>query len=75
MIEELREDDVGLNDEFADLLEQAQDDYWLLMLLTLEKESYTTQIYWRDNASTLTSKLPKLKLLKGIAQKNYRLAL
>ena len=68
LIEELREDDVDWNDEFADLLEQAQDDYWLLMLLTLEKESYATQIYWRDNASTLASKLPKLKLLKGIVQ-------
>ena len=37
------------------------------MLLTLEKEAYATQIYWRDNASTLASKLPRLKLLKGIA--------
>ena len=44
LIEELREDDVDWNDEFADLLEQAQDDYWLLMLLTLEKESYATRI-------------------------------
>ena len=43
LIEELREDDVDWNDEFADLLEQAQDDYWLLMLLTLEKESYATK--------------------------------
>ena len=72
LIEELREDDVDWNDEFADLLEQAQDDYWLLMLLTLEKESYATQIYWRDNASTLASKLPKLKLLKGIAQQELQ---
>ena len=67
LIEELREDDEDWNDEFADLLEQAQDDYWLLMLLTLEKEAYATQIYWRDSASTLASKLPRLKLLKGIA--------
>ena len=72
LIEELREDDVDWNDEFADLLEQAQDDYWLLMLLTLEKESYATQIYWRDNASTLASKLPKLKLLKGIVQQEFQ---
>ncbi len=72
LIEELREDDVDWNDEFADLLEQAQDDYWLLMLLTLEKESYATQIYWRDNASTLASKLPKLRLLKGIAQQELQ---
>ena len=72
LIEELREDDEDWNDEFADLLEQAQDDYWLLMLLTLEKESYATQIYWRDNASTLASKLPKLKLLKGIAQQELQ---
>lgn len=72
LIEELQEDDVDWNDEFADLLEQAQDDYWLLMLLTLEKESYATQIYWRDNASTLASKLPKLKLLKGIAQQELQ---
>ena len=67
LIEELREDDEDWNDEFANLLEQAQDDYWLLMLLTLEKETYATQIYWRDSASTLASKLPRLKLLKGIA--------
>lgn len=67
LIEELREDDQSWNDEYAELLEQAQDDYWLLMLLTLEKEAYVTQIYWRDNASTLASKLPRLKLLKGIA--------
>lgn len=67
LIEELREDDEDWNDEFADLLEQAQDDYWLLLLLTLEKEAYATQIYWRDSASTLASKLPRLKLLKGIA--------
>lgn len=67
LIEELREDDEDWNDEFANLLEQAQDDYWLLMLLTLEKEAYATQIYWRDSASTLASKLPRLKLLKGIA--------
>lgn len=72
LIEELREDDEDWNDEFADLLEQAQDDYWLLMLLTLEKEAYATQIYWRDNASTLASKLPKLKLLKGIAQQELQ---
>lgn len=67
LIEELREDDQSWNDEYAELLEQAQDDYWLLMLLTLEKEAYATQIYWRDNASILASKLPRLKLLKGIA--------
>ncbi len=67
LIEELREDDQSWNDEYAELLEQAQDDYWLLMLLTLEKEAYATQIYWRDNASTLASKLLRLKLLKGIA--------
>ena len=67
LIEELREDEQSWNDEYAELLEQAQDDYWLLMLLTLEKEAYATQIYWRDNASTLASKLPRLKLLKGIA--------
>ena len=67
LIEELREDDEDWNDEFADLLEQAQDDYWLLLLLTLEKEAYATQIYWRDSASTFASKLPRLKLLKGIA--------
>ena len=67
LIEELREDDQSWNEEYAELLEQAQDDYWLLMLLTLEKEAYATQIYWRDNASILASKLPRLKLLKGIA--------
>ena len=67
LIEELREDDQSWNDEYAELLEQAQDDYWLLMLLKKEKEAYATQIYWRDNASTLASKLPRLKLLKGIA--------
>ena len=72
LIEELREDDEDWNDEFADLLEQAQDDYWLLTLLTLEKEAYATQIYWRDDASTLASKLPKLKLLKGIAQQELQ---
>lgn len=72
LIEELREDDEDWNDEFADLLEQAQDDYWLLTLLTLEKEAYAIQIYWRDNASTLASKLPKLKLLKGIAQQELQ---
>ena len=72
LIEELREDDEDWNDEFADLLEQAQDDYWLLLLLTLEKEAYATQIYWRDNASTLASKLPKLKLLKGIVQQGLQ---
>lgn len=72
LIEELREDDEDWNDEFADLLEQAQDDYWLLTLLTLEKEAYATQIYWRDNASTLASKLPKLKLLKGIVQQGLQ---
>ena len=72
LIEELREDDQSWNDEYAELLEQAQDDYWLLMLLTLEKEAYVTQIYWRDNASTLASKLPRLKLLKGIAQQELQ---
>lgn len=66
LIEELREDDVDWNDEFADLLEQAQDDYWLLTLLTLEKEAYAIQIYWRDTSKTLANKLPRLKLLKGI---------
>ena len=72
LIEELREDDQSWNDEYAELLEQAQDDYWLLMLLTLEKEAYATQIYWRDNASTLASKIPRLKLLKGIAQQELQ---
>ena len=52
LIEELREDDEDWNDEFADLLEQAQDDYWLLLLLTLEKEAYAIQIYWRDTSKT-----------------------
>ena len=66
LIEELREDDEDWNDEFADLLEEAQDDYWLLLLLTLEKEAYATQIYWRDTSKTLANKLPRLKLLKGI---------
>jgi hypothetical protein len=66
LIEELREDDEDWNDEFADLLEQAQDDYWLLTLLTLEKEAYAIQIYWRDTSKTLANKLPRLKLLKGI---------
>ena len=66
LIEELREDDEDWNDEFADLLEQAQDDYWLLLLLTLEKEAYAIQIYWRDTSKTLANKLPRLQLLKGI---------
>ena len=66
LIEELREDDEDWNDEFADLLEQAQDDYWLLLLLTLEKEAYAIQIYWRDTAKILANKLPRLKLLKGV---------
>lgn len=66
LIEELREDDEDWNDEFADLLEQAADDYWLLTLLTLEKEAYAIQIYWRDTSKTLANKLPRLQLLKGI---------
>lgn len=66
LIEELREDDEDWNDEFADLLEQAEDDYWLLTLLTLEKEAYAIQIYWRDTSKTLANKLPRLQLLKGI---------
>ena len=36
------------------LLEQAQDDYWLLMLLTLEKKPMRLQIYWRDNVENIS---------------------
>ena len=58
----------GLLENYFELLhEELLDDYWLILLLTLEKESYAKRIYWRDNVETVMKNLKQLKQLKEIS--------
>ena len=63
----LLEDCYEWNEDSSVFQEELLDDYWLILLLTLEKESYAKRIYWRDNVETVMKNLKQLKQLKEIS--------
>ena len=67
LLEEFQEDCDEWNDDFNVAKEELLDDYWLILLHILEKESYAKRIYWRDNVDTVIKKLKQLKQLKEIS--------
>lgn len=67
LLEEFQEDCYEWNEDSELLHEELLDDYWLILLLTLEKESYAKRIYWRDNVETVMKNLKQLKQLKEIS--------
>ena len=67
LLEEFQEDCDEWNEDSGLLHEELLDDYWLILLLTLEKESYAKRIYWRDNVETVMKNLKQLKQLKEIS--------
>lgn len=67
LLEEFQEDCDEWNEDSELLHEELLDDYWLILLLTLEKESYAKRIYWRDNVETVMKNLKQLKQLKEIS--------
>ena len=67
LLEEFQEDCDEWNEDSELLHEELMDDYWLILLLTLEKESYAKRIYWRDNVETVMKNLKQLKQLKEIS--------
>lgn len=67
LLEEFQEDCDEWNEDSELLHEEMLDDYWLILLLTLEKESYAKRIYWRDNVETVMKNLKQLKQLKEIS--------
>ena len=67
LLEEFQEDCDEWNEDTELLHEELLDDYWLILLLTLEKESYAKRIYWRDNVETVMKNLKQLKQLKEIS--------
>lgn len=67
LLEEFQEDCDEWNEDSELLHEELLDDYWLILLLTLEKESYAKRIYWRDNIETVMKNLKQLKQLKEIS--------
>lgn len=67
LLEEFQEDCYEWNEDSSVFQEELLDDYWLILLLTLEKESYAKRIYWRDNVETVMKNLKQLKQLKEIS--------
>ena len=67
LLEEFQEDCYEWNEDSSVFQEELLDDYWLILLLTLEKESYAKRIYWRDNVETVMKNLNQLKQLKEIS--------
>ena len=67
LLEEFQEDCYEWNEDSSVFQEELLDDYWLILLLTLEKESYAKRIYWRDNVETVMKNLKQLKKLKEIS--------
>ena len=67
LLEEFQEDFDEWNEDSELLHEELLDDYWLILLLTLEKESYAKRIYWRDDVETVMKNLKHLKQLKEIS--------
>ena len=67
LLEEFQEDCDEWNEDSGLLHEELLDDYWLILLLTLEKESFAKRIYWRDNVEAVMKKLKQLKQLKEIS--------
>ena len=67
LLEEFQEDCDEWIEDSELLHEELLDDYWLILLLTLEKESYAKRIYWRDNVETVMKNLKQLKQLKEIS--------
>ena len=67
LLEEFQEDCDEWNEDSELLHEELLDDYWLILLLTLEKESYAKRIYWRDKIETVMKNLKQLKQLKEIS--------
>ena len=67
LLEEFQEDCHEWNEDSELLHEELLDDYWLILLLTLEKESYAKRIYWRDDVETVMKNLKHLKQLKEIS--------
>ena len=67
LLEEFQEDCDEWNEDSELLHEELLDDYWLILLLTLEKESFAKRIYWRDNVRAVMKNLKQLKQLKEIS--------
>ena len=67
LLEEFQEYCDEWNEDSELLHEELLDDYWLILLLTLEKESYAKRIYWRDKIETVMKNLKQLKQLKEIS--------
>ena len=67
LLEEFQEDCYEWNEDSSVFQEELLDDYWLILLLTLEKESYAKRIYWRDNVETVMKNLKQLKQIKEIS--------
>lgn len=67
LLEEFQEDCDEWNEDSELLHEELLDDYWLILLLTLEKESFAKRIYWRDNVEAVMKNLKQLKQLKEIS--------
>ena len=67
LLEEFQEDCYEWNEDSSVFQEELLDDYWLILLLTLEKEAYAKRIYWRDNVETVMKNLKQLKQLKEIS--------
>lgn len=67
LLEEFQEDCDEWNEDSGLLHEELLDDYWLILLLTLEKESFAKRIYWRDNVEAVMKNLKQLKQLKDIS--------
>mgnify|MGYP000853558563 FL=1 len=66
-LEEFQGDCDEWNEDSDILHEELLDDYWLILLLTLEKESFAKRIYWRDNIEAVMKNLKQLKQLKEIS--------
>ncbi len=66
LLEEFQEDCDEWNEDSELLHEELLDDYWLILLLTLEKESFAKRIYWRDNVKAVMKNFKQLKQLKEI---------
>ena len=67
LLEEFQEDCDEWNEDSSVFQEELLDDYWLILLLTLEKESFAKRIYWRDNVRAVMKNLKQLKQLKEIS--------
>ena len=67
LLEEFQEDCDEWNEDTELLHVELLGDYWLILLLTLEKESFAKRIYWRDNVEAVMKNLKQLKQLKDIS--------